>query len=326
MSAPDLSLRRILVATDFSKNASAALRQAVNLADHTKAEVILVHVISNVAGAVEGTSFEAHWQIPVTDIQRAERKLRRKAEERLAEEIALFRSPGRKLSTEVLVGIPFMEIIREVQKKGADLVVAGTRGLSRIKSFLVGSTAERLIRKCPCPVWIVKAEQKLPPRAILVPIDFSEVSSKSLQIAGFLACTFHSTLNVLHVLNPSTDLVDLRFKRNEVRRHTTNSLKDLINKVIPEMRAKEITAVGTPWQRIGNVARRLGIDLIVIGSVGRSGIPGLFIGNTAEKLLRKWGHSLLTVKPDGFVSPVELGDFAQRQSLVPALKKPSHKP
>jgi universal stress protein E len=304
----DFSLRKILVATDFSKNATPALRQAVYLADRTKAEVILVHVIADVASAVEGTSFEAHWRIPPADIQKAERKLRLQTGQRLDEEIAVYRSPGRKLSTETLVGVPFVEIIRTVQKKRADLVVAGTRGLSRLKGFLVGSTSERLVRKCPCPVWIVKAGQKTPPRALLVPLDYSEVSGKSLQLAAFLVGRFDCSLNVLHVLDPSTELADLRLKRRDVRESAAKRLGDFVRANVPGgMAFKELIAVGTPWQRIGVMARRLDIDLIVMGSLGRTGIPGFLIGNTAEKVLRHWDQSLITLKPDGFATPVQSG-------------------
>jgi universal stress protein E len=63
-------------------------------------------------------------------------------------------------------------------------------------------------------------------------------------------------------------------------------------------------APGIAWQLIRTTARRVGADVIVMGSVGRSGISGLLIGNTAEKVLHAADASVLIVKPDGFESPV----------------------
>jgi nucleotide-binding universal stress UspA family protein len=62
---------------------------------------------------------------------------------------------------------------------------------------------------------------------------------------------------------------------------------------------------GTPWKEVGRTAQHLAADLIAMGTVGRSGIQGLLLGNTAEKVLGTCDCSILTVKPDGFVSPIE---------------------
>ena len=315
MPDQDVQLRKILVATDFSEPAGAALRQAVLLADRARAEVTVLHVLTDVAGAVEGTSFAGHWRIPPAEIKKAEHKLRRQAEQRLAEVTAPHRSPQRKLRTETLVGVPFVEIIQAVQQKGYDLVLAGTRGRSAIKRVLVGSTAERLVRKCPCPVWVVKPRHEGPPCSILAPVDFSEVSGPSLRLAAFLANRFSSFLSALHVISSATDDVPMPAhlsklepgqQRRAVRRAAAQRLHDFVGSHVPvETVVKEILMVGEPWSRIGLVARSLNQDLIVMGSVGRTGIPGFLIGNTAEKVLRHCECGILTVKPDGFVSPVQ---------------------
>ncbi|MGD9715399.1 MAG: universal stress protein, partial [Thermomicrobiales bacterium] len=61
---------------------------------------------------------------------------------------------------------------------------------------------------------------------------------------------------------------------------------------------------GTPWKEVGRLAQHLGIDLIALGTIGRSGVKGLLLGNTAERVLDTCHCSILTVKPDGFVSPL----------------------
>jgi nucleotide-binding universal stress UspA family protein len=247
--------------------------------------------------------------------RQAERRLRRQAEERLAEAVAPLHSPPRKVRTAVLVGVPFVEVIRAVQERRYDLVFTGTRGLSGVKRLLVGSTAERLVRKCPCPVWVVKPGREGPPCSLLAPVDFSAVSGRALRLAASLAGLFDCPLSVLHVLSAPTDLApaqeedgpwDARRRRRAVREAVGEHLSAFVGSHVPAgVPVKEMLALGTPWQRIGVVARHGEVDLILLGSVGRAGIPGLLLGNTAERVLRHGDRSLLAVKPEGFVSPVQ---------------------
>ncbi|MDA1179623.1 MAG: universal stress protein, partial [Planctomycetota bacterium] len=62
---------------------------------------------------------------------------------------------------------------------------------------------------------------------------------------------------------------------------------------------------GTPWQEIGRTAQHIAADLITIGTVGRSGIQGILLGNTAERVLTTQNCSILTVKPEDFKSPIQ---------------------
>ena len=67
----------------------------------------------------------------------------------------------------------------------------------------------------------------------------------------------------------------------------------------------QLLSLGTAWQELTRTAQRLGADLVVIGTLGRTGLSRLMLGNTAEKVLETCDSSILTVKPDGFVSPVD---------------------
>jgi nucleotide-binding universal stress UspA family protein len=277
-----------------------------------------VNVLEHVTRAVEGTSFELHWRLPSAAVKRAERELRRQSEARLAETIKPFKGSSCKLRTDTLSGVAFVEIIRSVQKRGYDLVLAGTRGLSGAKRLVLGSTAERLVRKCPCPVWVVKGDAKTAPRSVLAPIDFTEVSLKSLRIASRLALLFGSSLDVLHAVDFRIDAVlqppsefgvnEPHARRREVVHAATRRMHDIVSNHVPaQLEVSQRLGLGEPSERIIAAARRTKPDLIVMGSVGRVGIPGFFIGNTAEKVLRRSDCSILAVKPDGFVSPVHLG-------------------
>jgi nucleotide-binding universal stress UspA family protein len=316
MPTQEFPFHNILVATDFSEHAGAALGRAVELAEKTGASIKVVHVVTGADWAVPGTSFAGHWRVPPAQIRKAEKRLRQQAEKRLAAWLAPFDKDNVELRSEVRVGIAFVEIIRAVQKDKHDLVVAGTRGLSGIGAMLVGSTAERLARKCPCPVWVVKPQHEWPLSSILAPVDLTATSGKALEIASVVAQLARCPLTVLHVFNfPSQEIVtlpeavaglDLRSQRRALRQTAAKQLNKFVTRHVPQgMRVTQQLAVGNPWEVIVRTAERLDSGLIVMGSVGRTGIPGFFIGNTGEKVLRHCDRSILAVKPDGFVSPVK---------------------
>jgi nucleotide-binding universal stress UspA family protein len=317
MSAKPLNFRKILVATDFSEHAGAALGRAVTLAERSGATIHVLHVVDQVIASIQGTSFAGHWHIPSAEVRKAEKRLCRESEERLAGWIDPFRKTRVTLRTETVVGSAFVEIIRAVLRQKHDLVLAGTRGMGGLRRLLVGSTAERLVRKCPCPVWIIHAEHEWPIGRILVPVDLTEVSGKCLNLAAALARLWKGQLLALYVLNEPAAEASIKMiegrgtglaqQRREYRQAAADHLHKFVAGHIPDgTEVEERLAVGHAWRMIGLTANRIDASLIVMGSVARTGIPGFLIGNTAEKVLRTCDRSLVTVKPDGFVSPVTL--------------------
>jgi nucleotide-binding universal stress UspA family protein len=320
MQAQPWKPNKILVATDFLASAEAALREALWLAERCGAVVTVAHVLSDMRQAMCDTPAGDRQQLVTGDIEAFERAVRRTADERLKELLAPYRQGPVEMHYETLLGVPFVEIIHAVHQERHDLVVAGTQGASGWKRFMVGSTAERLVRKCPCPVWIVKAGQERPVRTVLVPVDFSAVSSKALELAGSLAAQAGARLVVLHVVEvpaeeafdilepvlPQTAEADTETAAGPLHHEAGQRLREFARShVDPALAAETWLSEGAAWHAIDSAARRLNVDLIVMGSLARTGIPGLLIGNTAEKVMRSCDRSLLTVKPDGFVSPIQ---------------------
>jgi len=94
----------------------------------------------------------------------------------------------------------------------------------------------------------------------------------------------------------------------DTRKTHKSFVVELIERFAPETPNKRIHLLkGNAETLIPLLAKRKRIELIVMGTVCRTGIEGLFIGNTAEKVLQQVDCSVLTVKPDGFVTPVKLG-------------------
>lgn len=303
-------LHKILVATDFSESARAALAQAFSLAKATGAELTLAHAIPMTRETMEG--LVANPWYAAANVEDIERRLRHGADERLDEQLAPYQGQGVTLRHKTLWGTAYLEIIHAVQEEDYDVAVVGTRGLSPVSRFLVGSTAARLARKCPCPVWIAKPRPGNELRSILAPIDFSDASRKSLQLAASLAAETGSALHVLYVLvdEPEFDLlpfspdVERSQRQRLMRRQAVTQLKQFVDDLQLPSPASLHVERGEVSRRIVATGRRLDVDLTVMGTVGRGGFSGLLTGNTAERVLQAIDRPLLAVKPDNFISPI----------------------
>jgi nucleotide-binding universal stress UspA family protein len=227
--------------------------------------------------------------------------------------IAELNATSLDITYRTLVGEPFVEITYAVQADGYNLVLAGTRGAGKVEQFFVGSTAKRLIRKCPASVWIVKAEHLVPPKVVLAATDFSDISLKAVRNGLKIAQQASAEFHLLHVVD-SKDVPDDIIShipagsslRQEISDEANRRLADFLTSAgVDRTQVQVHLSWGTPWQEIRRITRHQAVDLIVIGTVGRNGIKGLFLGNTAEKVLDTCDCSILTVKPDDFVSPIE---------------------
>lgn len=137
-----LQIQKILVPTDFSDAADAALRYAIELAAKLGAEVLLVHA----------------WQLsayasPSSDLAKGmERDLARDLEA-VAQR---YGSHGVTIHRYLRLGIPYVEVVETAKELGADMIVMGTTGKTGLEHFLLGSVAERIVRTAQCPVLTVR--------------------------------------------------------------------------------------------------------------------------------------------------------------------------
>ena len=314
MSSNKSGYKSILVATDFSAHANAAAKLAVWVADQSQAQVVLANVLSEVRRTVHHSSYKARMDLLYGEGDLFEREIRLRSDAQLKNIIASL-GRGDSIRYETLLGEPFVELIHAVQQEGYDLVMTGTRGLSAWQQFLVGSTAKRLIRKCPCSVWNVKAEHATPPKVVLAATDLSDVSRRAVEEALWIAERSQAEFHLLHIVDSSDVPPDLleqatgnkagRSLRQKVRTEAQERFEEFA-KSLPSTDVPIVSQLswGTPWREIRRLARKLKVDLIALGTVGRSGIQGVLLGNTAEKVLTTCDASILTVKPADFVSPI----------------------
>jgi|SRR3954469_25345652 nucleotide-binding universal stress UspA family protein len=145
-----IDLHRILVPTDFSKYSQSALTYAAAFADKFGAELYLLHVVQDLALFIPDMITVTPPVVPSIDQLTAAVRV---AFDRLVEQHGLGRLT---LHREVREGTPFYEIVRFAREQNIDLVVMGTHGHTGLAHVLMGSVAEKVVRKAPCPVLTVR--------------------------------------------------------------------------------------------------------------------------------------------------------------------------
>jgi len=147
-----IKLKRILAATDFSECSDHALRYACEFADTFGAELHLVHVTEPPSAAYSefGVGYVGVENLNDDLKQSAEAKLKTLVSPEWQKKLAIVRKAA--------FGSSFVELVRYAKQHDIDLIVMGTHGRGAIAHMLMGSTAERVVRKAPCPVLTVRPE------------------------------------------------------------------------------------------------------------------------------------------------------------------------
>lgn len=291
----------------------ATLQRAAMLAKDNRAKLTIVYPIKDLPGGTQQLTV-GDKPIDVGKLVLDEYKTR------LQEAAKSARSLGVRPATQVLVGDPALEIIRDVIEQRRDLVIMTAEGKGGLKQRLFGTTSTHLMRKCPVPLLVMKPSRRNRFHQILAAID-SEVTGGArdslnaliLELGLSLSAREDADLHVAHAWTMfgesllrgrsgmCTSDVD-RLVREEAKRQ---------RRVIESLLAQHsITGCqlhlskGDAAEVIPKLVGKLGIDLLVMGTVCRTGIPGFIIGNTAERVLDIVDCSVLVVKPEGFISPV----------------------
>jgi nucleotide-binding universal stress UspA family protein len=228
-----------------------------------------------------------------------------------------------EVAINVAEGSSFLEIIRQVLRDQHDLVITTAEETKGIRARVFGATSMHLMRKCPCPVWVVKRAQTRPYARILAAVDPAvydpvrdSLNPLILQLAGSMARNDAAELHIVHVWSlfaerylHNSGMTEKQFqdaKEYEKEQHKQR-FDSLLNRFdVTGLKLHVHLVEGDPVELIPKLVTDLSIDLLVMGSVGRAGIAGFLIGNTAEEVFNQVDCSLLTLKPEGFVTPVTL--------------------
>jgi len=227
-------------------------------------------------------------------------------------------------------GKGFVGIIQTVLENNIDLVIKPAQNDNWIQK-LMGSEDMHLLRKCPAPVWILKDTPQQSGQTIIAAIDFDAGGSKALesplnkniiQYATRLAVASDAKLHILHAWeypeegfislwadDPEQARKQIIEAESERQQELQVSLKQEFKKLLGNdtydyLKPRFQSIQGRAETVITEQTQKLKADLIVMGTVARTGIPGFFMGNTAESILNQITCSVLAIKPDGFISPV----------------------
>ncbi|MEL6208018.1 MAG: universal stress protein [Pseudomonadota bacterium] len=252
---------------------------------------------------------------------------REEIEARLAELI-----PDRSVPLSVSVGKVYLEVIRHVANSGCDVVVKQAEPLVGVDRFLFASTDQHLLRKCPCSVWLQTDSAPKRPRRILAAVDLDlwdaeepktleDLNRRVIDAACILAGAPDTEITVLHAWDaPAEGMVwafsDGSGSRLNADRYVNEILEtrhEAMRRFIAQVRSEDgfrpslvpRLARGSPETVIYKQSREMRADVVVMGTVARTGLSGVFIGNTAENIINGLDCPVLAVKPEGFQSPLQ---------------------
>ncbi|MCX5649329.1 MAG: universal stress protein [Planctomycetota bacterium] len=149
-----IRLAKLLVPTDFSEDSEQAARYAVELAKRFQAEIHCIHVVDIPADLLSTSDYY------MTGPSEAFLDQIREESKKNLEAFAKKNLEGAQVRTAFLEGSPFVEIIRYAHNQEIDLVVIATHGRTGLRHVLFGSVAEKVVRKAPCPVLVVKRKER----------------------------------------------------------------------------------------------------------------------------------------------------------------------
>src|SRR5512143_921149 len=147
-----IKMKKVLVPTDFSESARHALTYGMSFAKEYGAELVLLHVVENITVGYASDLFP----VPMAEVFQ---EISGYAKAELAKLAAEARERGVVVSELVVQGKPSAESIRHAAENAVDMIVLGTHGKGMLDQALFGSTAERVVRRAPCPVLTVRTTE-----------------------------------------------------------------------------------------------------------------------------------------------------------------------
>jgi nucleotide-binding universal stress UspA family protein len=290
-------LSRICVGFHFTPQSEVALRSAATLARSFGAAIDVMTVVEPAPLYRRVLPRSQSRLVSVDDLVA-------RCRERLDDATGAAALEGLSVNRHVRVGRPFAEIITCCREVQAELLVVGTHAASSKEHMTLGSTVERVLRKAPVPVLVVKKELSSSPSLLLSPTDFSSAARPAVVEAAALARRWGARLVLLHAVEPIAEAYVWPVESGTVALYLAEP-----EELDPEWDAfvASLDLSGIVWERktvrgyatptITDTAAQLGADIIVMGTHGRSGLAHVLLGSVAERVARETSCSILTVRP-----------------------------
>ena len=298
--------RNILLLVDSNVLGKEACERAITLAAEENARLTILNVIEAVAERLGSPADQSSMDLRDIDIPGRCEKLKE----------LVPKQANLQFQINVVCGSPVKEMMQQVLRGRHDLVMVAEPSMATSLGF----TTLKLIRKCPCPVWVISpsfANGDIRIMAAVDPDPFDAdrdgLNTQILDIASSLAGRKGTELHIVNAWRAPAEGV-LRshggLSAENLSRYVYNvfnvrasSVKEIIQKSsATTLRHRMHLLKGTASRVIPIAVRRERIDVLVIGMFSRRGLGGWLIGNTAEKILNRVKCSVLMVKPNGAVA------------------------
>jgi len=291
-----MDFQHILVGLDVTESGAEltsgsrlAYRHAVALADQVGARVDLVH----------STAGDRYVEQGAHTFRLVHEGLPDRAQAEMLELVAERGRAGHDTRLLVRKEKPWVAISEEAKDSGSDLIVLGKHNEEETGAR-IGSVAKKVIHGAPCSVWVVRPGGPPIPHRVLAAVDTSEVGATVLAVAAALSKLEHAELHVAHAWQVSMEAQLARSEAAGGAEELQAKARTHMERLLSEAGLSDAElhlACSAPYHFIGELAAKLNPDLVVMGTVSRSGLPGWLLGNTAERMLANLSCSLLTVKP-----------------------------
>ena len=318
-------INSILLYVDAELN-PAALNRVVEIADSAGAKLTLGTVVKPARSQVMFARDDF-------DLDEVERLLVEDRQRQLEEAASSVSNVDVEIATRVFIGDPTDAIIQAVQNKDFDFLMKLPSPSLGLRQQLFGSIDMRLMRACPCPVLIRQMQPDGFSGHAVAAVDYDEgnetkagLNQAILDSVALVLAEDFSVVSEVHIVHAwslygETLLASGRAKlppdrfqavlqQEEARRKqwlddlVDNYWKTLDEAASARFNPKVSLLRGDPQVVIPQKVKELGADVLAMGTVSRGGISGMLMGNTAEALLSRVDCSVITLKPEGFVSPV----------------------
>jgi nucleotide-binding universal stress UspA family protein len=273
-------LGNVLVATDFSVGATRAVERAARLPISPGSALTVLHVLR--AGCGPGERADAERALGHAAAIAAESAAR----------------AGRKdvdVLQRLVDGTPFVEIIHGARHGRNELVVIGRHGERTFRELLLGSTAERVVRKGDTSVLVVASTPVAPYERPLVAVDCSETSRRAVELAWRVADAGVQELDAVHaydlfsaqaIRRVGVEGEELQHYRIDVRRKAEAAATSFVSTCEVGIPVRVVLEEGDPRSVILDAIAQRGCDLIAVGTHGRSGLSHVLLGSVAEAVIR----------------------------------------
>ena len=280
-------IKRLIVGFDGSPSSYAAANYAFDLGSKLNIPVVGIYVIDkrlldetlleDLAGILGFTFY-------LGISQKVKEALEKKADVLFQEFAELGRQKGAKVSLVQVEGIPYEEIAAEADED--DLIFVGYKGMHLVKGVLIGSTAERVIRKAPCPVFVSRDNYK-PIKRVGIAFDGSPVARKALKVGAELAKGYGANLEVIFV-EPNESFPE----------EVIDQLKAEADKILGEESADYTFTLlkGFPEEQLVEYQANGNIDLLVMGAFGTRPLKEILLGSVAYFVMHNAQGPVVFVK------------------------------